>query len=753
MVLRIFVLCFALLLIASLPLSRNLPSMLYRCAGGDDDYVSRPAFLFQPQMADAPEWEPLYFTWNKYYGNKWDDDTPSVNSNIAEWKQYFGNAIPASEISPIIYQAKPIELLDIYVKRQFNKFRMVPGLENNRLVQQLVAKPDTEFLTYILFAKECEPYVTDLDGWEPEESINRNRDTLMILMNKAEKLYASCKSDFLKLRYGYQTVRLARYAGEFEKCEELYNTLVPELRVESIIRYWALEQKAGAIRKLKRAGESAYLFSLVFGHCPDRRNVAFMGFRIPNDTAWNDCIRRCKTNHERETVYFLRAIDPHNSALDELKSMYSIDPTSEYLTILLSREVNKIEERWYDDKWYNKEKLDERDKTYLSDFAAFLDVCANEKKVGNPDLWNLARAHVRFMNHEPMEAATILAELQKSATNKLVRNSLPSFEITYKVLGLKRLDQNDENVAFKKVLETNNNILQRISVEMFQKLLEEKGDTVRAYLCSNDIDALRAKLDLDQTEAVIRWWNKPRRTNFDDFLVQTRFLDHYSDIAALYQIKAAIFLGQHRLQDAKNAIATISADNSWISRANPFHSRITDCRDCEFAAHAGGNFDRLILIDSLLLYESSIKTDPKNAARYHYLLGNAYYNITYFGNSAEAAIIYRDPNLLDGRYLNMKKDNIPYYLDCSFARRHYTEAMKLAESSGDFELAAECCFLAAKCDQNEYYVTVPYSDDQDAMKNKSYRTNFARMKERYSKTKFYLKAIDECKYFNYFVSK
>ena len=70
MVFRIFVLSL-FLLAANLPINYNLPPAFYFCSGGDDDYISRPAFLFEPELTNMPQWAPLYLTWNRYYSNVW----------------------------------------------------------------------------------------------------------------------------------------------------------------------------------------------------------------------------------------------------------------------------------------------------------------------------------------------------------------------------------------------------------------------------------------------------------------------------------------------------------------------------------------------------------------------------------------------------------------------------------------------------------------------------------------------------------
>jgi len=89
-------------------------------------------------------------------------------------------------------------------------------------------------------------------------------------------------------------------------------------------------------------------------------------------------------------------------------------------------------------------------------------------------------------------------------------------------------------------------------------------------------------------------------------------------------------------------------------------------------------------------------------------------------------------------------------MDCSRALVEYLEGLKIAKETGDMELAAKCCFMAAKCEQDNYYLL---GKRDIALKNLSYRTCFRIMKKDYSTTEFYRDALKECGYLSDFVNK
>jgi hypothetical protein len=306
--------------------------------------------------------------------------------------------------------------------------------------------------------------------------------------------------------------------------------------------------------------------------------------------------------------------------------------------------------------------------------------------------------------------------------------------------------------------------LRNYTISEFKHLYTVQHDTIKAYLCDNELNDLVDILDLGMTEGILQWWKKEKHTSFDQFLIDNRFnhlYDYYyyergaKGLHGLLEVKGALLLGQNRLSDAHEIFRQIPENELWKSKTDPFSSRINDCRMCDEELHARTTYNHLTLVRTIMDYEQKIKSDAQHATEYHQLLGNVYYNMSYFGNATEALTFKRNYVRMSyrGDEEHMRKWKTRPDMNCSRAQLHYIEAMKLAESSGNLELAAECCFMAAKCEQNEYYITVPSDDENNTTKNTYYRTYFKQMKERYSKTQFYGKAINECKYFNYFVSR
>ncbi|MCX6144503.1 MAG: hypothetical protein NTZ35_14945, partial [Ignavibacteriales bacterium] len=739
---RTFAIC-SLLFVASVGVISTVPSISRLCSGGDDDEPSRPAFLFDPELTGEPEYRPLYFTWNKYYDNGWLNDSCTHNSNLFEWRRHFGNNVTLWDIGRVIYNStlEEVRHIDKYVKGESADLN--DTLRQNVLVQHMKETGDLPFASYLLFAKRCEPYVTDFDRWDPEGSVARVKDSLLALLKEGKIFYDSCPSEFIKLRYGYQLVRLAHYSRQLEECRDIYDRYVEPSKVESIMRYWALEQKAGALRKLGLEAESSYLFSLVFDRCPSRRETSFSSFRITSDSAWNVCLSLCRTPKERTTLFFLRGMRPQGNAVEEMRNMYEVDPTSAQLNILLVRELNKFENDLlqltpkenvaFYETYESFEEGKKEEVQSLRSLKEFVDRCVHEARVKNLDLWRLALAYMEYMTAKYDEAQGMLERLKNTTSNDSIRKQIGLFQLAVEITRLRQIDDVTEDGLFRRVLDANHEKLKTLSINTFEKLCEMKGDSIKAYLCNHDLRDLQVNLDLELVDRILDWRIHKVKTSLDGYLVYHR-LD-YPDagyeygygyyemrgdgLVTLKELKGTILLGQNRLKEAMGVFRQIPEAALERLRADPFKGRIKDCRDCDFAEKSEKPYNKLSLTLSILELLDKIKNDPKRAAEYHFLLGNAYYNMTHFGNAAEATIYDRNADLWFGGIASefQKTKTLPFYLDCSRALQHYDTAMKLAEASGDLELASKCCFMAAKCEQNRYYVTVTGYDEKWTIKN------------------------------------
>ena len=97
---------------------------------------------------------------------------------------------------------------------------------------------------------------------------------------------------------------------------------------------------------------------------------------------------------------------------------------------------------------------------------------------------------------------------------------------------------------------------------------------------------------------------------------------------------------------------------------------------------------------------------------------------------------------------NGNRENV----DLSLAMSYFERAVEL---SSDMELAAKAAFMAAKCEQKQYFFSPDcdynsYSNEIPQLPP-DYQRYFTLLRDNYAGTDFYQEAIRECSYFRAFV--
>ena len=156
-------------------------------------------------------------------------------------------------------------------------------------------------------------------------------------------------------------------------------------------------------------------------------------------------------------------------------------------------------------------------------------------------------------------------------------------------------------------------------------------------------------------------------------------------------------------------------------------------------------------VEVLKIMEEKVKKGEDLYNNY-LLLGNAFYNITFYGNARvfyEGAIIGNDITTAYQMSDSFKSS----LFDMENAKQYYVLALKAAKND---EQKAKCHYMLAKCERNEYYnkndMNIDYWDNSKYSAFLAW-TGFKKLKEQYSATKYYQDVIKECGYFATYVGK
>ena len=92
------------------------------------------------------------------------------------------------------------------------------------------------------------------------------------------QLFNKEQDKFLKLRLGYQIVRLLRYTEQYKGAIEFFNKNIENFFEINEIYYYTLDQIAGCYYNLNDFETASYLFLKVFDKSRDKKRSAFTSY-------------------------------------------------------------------------------------------------------------------------------------------------------------------------------------------------------------------------------------------------------------------------------------------------------------------------------------------------------------------------------------------------------------------------------------------------------------------------------------------
>jgi hypothetical protein len=182
---------------------------------------------------------------------------------------------------------------------------------------------------------------------------------------------------------------------------------------------------------------------------------------------------------------------------------------------------------------------------------------------------------------------------------------------------------------------------------------------------------------------------------------------------------------------------------------NPFHDYLNDWQ--RYEKPLTKPMDKLDLARKMvnLEYQLDTTTNKAQKGKTAYLLGSAYYNLSYYGNSWMAMDYGRSTYLWNnGKYTGWRKE----YFEVQKARKYYQMAYELSGVNKEFQAAA--FFLVAKCAQRQIprqdydYNNWKAADKAEKEFTKKFINNplFPQFKKEFGATKFYKYTLTRCSY-------
>jgi hypothetical protein len=715
--------------------------------------------IIHPEKGMAPYLLDIGEIYEKYI----DAEKTQTRGNLEEWRERFCNKPSLNDLYYIIYKVNISTLQDLRDAINSSSLSlsfMGDKIAKNSFVRHLYKHKCDEAVKYLIFAKRCEPHVIKKKSWEEKQ---RDVEAMLKLIDKGKKEFLATKSYYFRLRYAYQLIRLAHYARKYELTLELYDFLMPKIDNDpSIIEDWIEGHRAGAMQALGQRVEAAYIFSRIFDKCPSKRESAYLSFDIRTDEEWEACMRMCQSHHEQATLHVLRAQAKDSRLVEEMKSIYQLDPKNENLKYLLVREIKKLEKDYLGYEF--NDKKDQNKKYYkiprsiaakkVIELQSFVRDLVKDAQVTHLDFWKICEGYLELLSGDYYFAQRTFAEAKAMVSNDTLENQLEMLELVLEITAMEKLDKDKE----ERIYDIRNDNKHFKADPDFSDFLRDKmayayakqGDDAKAFLCYSDISDLRPYPKQEIVDNLLSICFDPNKSMMEKQMILKT--DGSSIQNDLLDMKANIYLMQFQPEKALMVYKEMPDETYWDEYGlyDPFIERINDCPSCALS-DTSVLYNKGELINKLLQLEQDaiVEADPTKTAKIYYKLGLAWYNMTWYSYSWKVLDYTRNSKSLE--HLRKTGSNVtpekgsPYgnkeFFDCSRALYYFEKVLNL---SRDDDLDARAAFMASKCERNDYYMREHRGGEQTF---KYYNM----LVDNYSSTAFYATLMEKSKSFREYV--
>ncbi len=781
------------------------PNNIIGCGGSDDPYDYYTSFFSQKLTGDESH-RPFYYTGLRFLHDE-EEPISTKERTSAEWVSYSNNEAIKKDVQQFVLNYSYKYLSNLYFHIEKNQPLSIPdSVKRNSFTKWFLKTKDLEALGYLMYAKQVEPFVTgDENMWE---DINRDALQMKKFIKNGTQLFKPAKKEFIKLRYGYQIMRLAHYSEQYSDCISYYDLYVKENTTKSILQSLSLSLKAGALKHLGKREEAAYEFSKVFAADAVKRRSNYLSFfyttrnEVGNLTK-NDVLKLCKTNVEKANVTAMFTLTGVNKNLNDLEEIYKYDAANPLLQLLTIREINKLEETYltpsiqksgnnnqlytkywlYENSQPNFDSLFTESGKQTNALIAFCHKLAQDVKVPNRGLFETAAAYTAYMIGDVKQANLFLASAEKLNLTPVVKDQWMLTKLLVTINEQQSISKTFEEQLLPSVkwLETKakkddewKKFYRNLFTEILAPYYQRQDDAIKELLCigaaekimftqaaadegyfygnNSALTFLRANMNSKEVEGVYALLQSASKTKWEAYLTANNSFskDDVSDIAGTSYLRMLDFDNAEKWFQLVSVNYYKTEPYKTYLAANSFANLIYD-------THAPTKEDtekytKLSFTQKMkkLKAQTGIGTKEDKAKTY-FQLANALYQMSYWGNSWMLVEYGWSGN--DGLQASHKEGSWQRDYYGVFKSESFYLLAKDFTSDADFK--ARCLWMAAKCSQKQHLIPTytAFNDyelyDKAALRySKDIRRNkyFKEFTTSFSKTAFYNEAFNSCVY-------
>lgn len=717
----------------------------FACGWSVSPETSRLA-LFKAQREGFFKLTPFYYSADNYYSTNTISDADQ-RLNCLEWKNKLGNNINPNDVYVILYETDSEQFETAYENKTLNKV-----FEKNTFIKTLLLPKNKQFLNYILFAKKLE-YNSNTDvKWESWGQIGyESKDHKLAEVTDFEKKISSAKDPFLKQRYAFLILRYSFYDADPKEVIRLYDTYF-EQNKKTILEPWALYYKALCVENKILQN---YLLSKVFNSC-EEKSFAVLQHYDRKLTA--ETLALAQNDEERSVILAIESLRNPAPDLKSIKEIYELSPNSLFLSFLIGREVNKLEDwiftpqytnngspsvtfsdtNWYEDYAKAKAENFNKDILYLRELEYFLISIREQTSGEQKDYITAAIAQLCFIDDQIDEGKKYTSMISNKANASIQMQK----NIQLALVSLKQDDLKNEKVqnqlynyfnSVENLIETDNGLfknlysLYRIASDEFYKkgdgavagLLSMKADIKNEgeYVSYNNpyfysyIGYFDRKATIDDVDRLMALQQKTNKTPFEKYICSGTIapdINYYKDL------KGTIAFRNNNLELAYQTFSSMPKDfweknyefKDYLNE-NPFTPKILQKQEERKFDY---RFNKTDFIAKL------IQLKKQNTASSNLQLAHAYFNVSYLGNSwmmtaydwssggSYIDYIYGDNAVNEKKYQNGNYHNL------KMAKMYYEKAFEMSKNTNEKAMASLMIF---ECNYYNHYADLVSTEEEE----------------------------------------
>jgi len=720
------------------------------CAGGDvDEYgVSN----FTPEIFVDSAYSPFFYSDQFYYRINHDEDqhTRFNNNNIAEWSAFFKNQVSHDELQYLLQQATTASV-DSAASCVSGKSTAIPvSLQSFAILKQKKNKQLSAFFAYLQLAKKSEVFaLNDIPNfWDTDSTAKKTKTYNVTALNRdLQNAFSTSTDVFLKERYWFQLIRSYFFNSSAQQAIDLFNTMEKNMPHDNMY-FRSMAYAAGAFYKLKNYSKANYYYSKVFDGCDELKTVAHYSFHPQEDKDWNATLALCSNNTEKATLWQMLGIF-YTDEQRAIREIYQLNPSSNKLDLLLTRAVNKYEQKFnYQGSAFMY--MPQVDTIAAATLPALVTKIATAGNTGKPWMWQMAAGYLNTLDEKYTAAANWFAKAEKTVPNqKSAQAQLRILKLINTIGRATRIDATLEKNVLPDIewLSTfdNKSMPDLRYLDAFAWLKQKMAAKYRLQKQWVKAECFSSQsgffTDDKNVEALKTLLSKTDKTPYEKLCAELCVMK----VNDLFEFQAISLTYADSLDAAIEKMEKAGSAATVEFLGNPFNGKIQDCHDCDHAAPQKIKYTKLSLLKKLKEIKEKINAgdDVYNNAM---LMANAYYNITYYGN---ARVLYDSKILGSGDSNDLDSTFKKMLTGMNMATKYYTLSLQKALTD---EQRAKCQYMLAKCQRNQWY-------NESEGKNATAKEidfiawdGFKALKQ-YSSTQYYKDVIKECGYFKTYSGK